>query len=214
MNDKELSALDGVLRVETTPLEVFQHHAMERTHTVYDHDEIFGDFCPVQLYVDCPPEGVFEYMSYIQSLNEWSYSTRFFRAPNEDGLYRGHDAVGGKNTVIYGKVAKNREALTIDYHCAWDQGDELWMIYLNRIVDAQLVLGKPGSVIFWQNCKHPYYDKNPYPELEIKGRPWVGEMWDYFYAGHMMELENLKAILEHLHANNLPMKPSMIGCEQ
>ena len=85
------------------------------------------------------------------------------------------------------------------------------MIYLNRVVDAQLVLKKPGSMIFWQNCRHPYYDKNPRPELGPKGRSWVGEFWDYFYAGHTMEFQNLKKILEYRHANNLPMGPTLIG---
>ena len=57
-----------------------------------------------------------------------------------------------------------REARTVDYHCAWDQGKHLWMIYLMRVVDAQVVLDKPGSVVLWTNCRHPFYDDNPYPE--------------------------------------------------
>jgi hypothetical protein len=136
-------------------------------------------------------------MKDIKSLEEWTYSTRDYKpVDGEDDLFCGIDAVGGGNTKIYAKVESNRDAMTIDYHCAWDQGDELWMIYLNRIVDAQKVLNKPGSIVFWQNCYHPYYDKNPYPELAPKGRPWVGEMWDFFYAGHTIEFENLKQILE------------------
>ena len=38
------------------------------------------------------------------------------------------------------------------------------MIYLMRVVDAQMVLNKPGSVVLWTNCHHPFYDNNPYPE--------------------------------------------------
>jgi hypothetical protein len=34
---------------------------------------------------------------------------------------------------------------------------------------------------------------------------WVGDMWPFFYAGHQIELENLKHILEYRHANSLPM---------
>ena len=54
--------------------------------------------------------------------------------------------------------------MTVDYHCAWDQGRHLWMIYLMRVVDAQVVFDKPGSVVLWTNCHHPFYDRNPYPE--------------------------------------------------
>ncbi len=169
---------------------------MNRTHTVYVHDEIYGQFCPIQIYIDCPPELAFEYMVDVKNLAEWTYSTRDYQPVDDSGLFCGYDAVGGESTKIYAKSIVNREALTVDYHCAWDQGDELWMVYLNRIVPAQQVLGKLGCVIFWQNCKHPYYDKNPFPELAPKGRPWVGEMWDFFYAGHTIEFENLKKILE------------------
>ena len=38
------------------------------------------------------------------------------------------------------------------------------MIYLMRIVDAQVVFDKPGSVVLWTNCHHPFYDRNPYPK--------------------------------------------------
>lgn len=132
---------------------------------------------------------------------------RDFKQLNEQGLFVGRDRIG-ENTDIYFKVVSNKEALTVDYHCAWDQGENLWMIYLNRIVPAELVLNKPGSVIFWQNCRHPNYFKNPYPEKAPKNRPWVGQFWDFFYAGHTVELQNLKAILEYRHAHNLPMGPT------
>ena len=36
-------------------------------------------------------------------------------------------------------------------------------------------------------------------------RPWVGDFWDLFYAGHTVEMNNLKAILEHRHRNGLPV---------
>jgi hypothetical protein len=68
------------------------------------------------------------------------------------------------------------------------------------------VLGKPGSVITWTNCRHPYYDANPHPEKAPRpDRPWVGDYWDLFYAGHTVEMNNLKAILEHRHRRGLPV---------
>ena len=99
-------------------------------------------------------------------------------------------------------------ARTVDYHCAWDQGQHLWMIYLMRVVDARVVLDKPGSVVLWTNCHHPFYDRNPYPDTAPDGRPvWVGDFWDMFGAGHLLELRNLKAIAEYRHHNGLAVKP-------
>jgi hypothetical protein len=33
----------------------------------------------------------------------------------------------------------------------------------------------------------------------------VGDYWDLFYAGHTVEMNNLKAILEHRHRNGQPV---------
>jgi 3-oxoacyl-[acyl-carrier-protein] synthase-3 len=64
----------------------------------------------------------------------------------------------------------------VDYHCAWDQGKHLWMVYLMRVIGAQTVLDKPGSVVLWTNCRHPIYDHNPYPQAAPPQRPvWVGD---------------------------------------
>ena len=56
------------------------------------------------------------------------------------------DKIGGA-TKIFTRVVSHPGAMTVDYHCAWDQGDKLWMIYLMRVIPAQLVLNKPGSVV-------------------------------------------------------------------
>jgi hypothetical protein len=80
------------------------------------------------------------------------------------------------------------------------------MIYLKRVIPAELVLGRPGSVVIWTNCHHPYYDANPFPELNHDPeREWVGDWWPLFYAGHTIELANLKAILEHRHRGGVPL---------
>lgn len=204
--NNHVESISGLRRVENTNKTEMGGLMADITHAVYPHDQIYGDYCPIQSYINCPPEKVFEYMANPLCLLEWTYSMRDFKKVNDQGLYVGKDKIG-ETTDIYFKVVANREALVVDYHCAWDQGDDLWMIYLNRIVPAQLVLNKPGSVVFWQNCHHPNYDKNPYPEKAPAKRPWVGQFWDFFYAGHMVELANLKTILEYRHANNLPMGP-------
>ncbi|WP_234326417.1 hypothetical protein [Streptomyces sp. NRRL S-337] len=52
----------------------------------------------------------------------------------------------------------------------------------------------------------PLLRRQPHPERAPRpDRPWVGDYWDLFYAGHTVEMHNLKAILEHRHRNGLPV---------
>ncbi len=202
MRAASLDEIDGLVRVESTPKADMQELCMEMTHAVYPHKKVYGDFCPIQDYVNCPPEAAFEYLAETQSLLEWTYSLRDMKYLPEKGLFEFTDAIGG-TTKCYTKTVAHHGAMTVDYHCAWDQPDHLWMIYLMRVVPAQLVLNKPGCVITWINCCHPFYDDNPFPEKAPEGRKvWVGDGWPFFYAGHTVELENLKRILEYRHANN------------
>ena len=205
-NIAQIDQLPGVRRIENCSKEEMTDLAMEMTHAVYPHDQIFGQYCTVQDYVNCPVQKAFDYLSDVYSLQEWTFSMRDFSQMDETGMVVATDRIGGE-TTIYTRTIANRDALTVDYHCAWDQGDELWMIYLMRIIPAEMVLNKPGCVIQWMNCRHPYYDENPYPEKAPADRKiWVGDMWSFFYAGHRVELENLKRILEYRNANGLPMR--------
>jgi hypothetical protein len=38
---------------------------------------------------------------------------------------------------------------------------------------------------------------------------WVGDFWDMFGAGHLLELKNLKAIAEYPHRDGLPGDPGL-----
>lgn len=202
--------ITGLERIETTPTDEMKGVLADLTHAVYPHEELYDQFCVVHDYIDCPPDLLFQYMSNVYALEEWTYSLRNFSTANETDQFVGDDRIGDQ-TKIYLKVVKNEQALTVDYHCAWDQGEHLWMIYLNRIVPAAPVLDKPGSVLFWQNCHHPNYDDNPYPDTAPAGRRWVGDFWDMFYAGHKAELKNLKQIVEYRYRNGLPLGPRMKG---
>lgn len=200
-----LAAIPGLIRCETHDREAMAEQLTELTHTVYPHDQVYGEYCTIHAYVDCPPERVFAYMANPLSLLEWTYSVRDLRATDRPGLLAGVDSV---DTPIYVRTISNEQALTVDYHCAWDQGDELWMIYLNRIVPAKDVLKRSGSVVIWSNCHHPYYDRNPFPGLSRDPkRIWVGDLWPLFYAGHSIELANLRAILEHRYRERLEPGP-------
>lgn len=205
--------IEGLIRIETTSKEEATPIIMEGMRSVYPHDQVFGEYCTVNDYIDCPPDELFDYLADTRSLEEWTYSLRGFAQTEEPGLWIAYDKLGAGNekqtgSPIFTRTVANREARTVDYHCAWDQGTHLWMIYLMRVVDAKVVFDKPGSVVLWTNCHHPFYDKNPYPETAPPKRPvWVGDFWDMFGPGHRLELDNLKAIAEYRHHNGLPVTP-------
>ncbi|AWK76818.1 SRPBCC family protein (plasmid) [Rhodococcus oxybenzonivorans] len=199
--------IPGVYRIENISVKEGMPMILDMTRAVYPHDDVYGQYCTVQDFIDAPPDEVFEYLSDPRSLEEWTYSMRGFEETEEAGLWISDDRIGD-NTKIYTRTVSSPDARTVDYHCAWDQDKHLWMIYLMRVIDAQVVLNKPGSVVLWTNCHHPFYDENPYPETAPSDRePWVGDFWELFYAGHLMELRNLKAICEHRYAHGQPITP-------
>lgn len=201
----ELADIPGLTRVETTGQEQMLARCAELTRAEYPHDQVYGQYCTIQEYIDCPPEQVHEYLRQGHHLEEWTFSLRGFTPTGTPGLWAGDDRLAA-DTRIYCRVESNAEAGTVDFHCAWDQGEQLWMIYLMRVVPARLVLDRPGSVVTWTNCRHPHYDKNPHPgPSQHPDRPWVGDYWGLFYAGHTVEMRNLKAILEHRHRSGLPI---------
>lgn len=203
--------IPGVLRIETSDREATTPVILDMLRSVYPHDQVFGEYCTVNGYVAAPPRDVYRYLSDTRSLEEWTYSLRGFAPTEQPGLWSAHDRLGS-NTTIYARTMTNPEAMTVDYHCAWDQGRHLWMIYLLRVVDAQTVFDKPGSVVLWTNCHHPFYDRNPYPETAPPDRkPWVGDFWDMFAAGHRLELNNLTALCEYRARRGLPITPEWMG---
>ena len=203
----EISRIPGLKRIETFSRDEMGALCMERTRAVYPHDQVYGRFCTIEEYIDCPPDEVFAYLADVRSLEEWTWSTRGFEATDEADLLVGWDRLAD-DTRIWCRTVANAAARTIDYHCACDQGRALWMIYLMRVIPAAVVLNRPGSVVTWTNCRHPFYDHNPFPEAAPDDRDtWVGDLWPFFYAGHVVEMENLKKILEFRHASGLPMRP-------
>lgn len=172
----------------------------------YSQEEMFGTHCTVCEYIQCPVDIAFEYAANIYSLEEWTYSIRQLKHVG-NGLYKGLDKLA-ENTSIYIRSEAYPDSKVVDYPCAWDQGEELWMRYYLRFIDAMPTLHKPGTIVLWTNCKHPYYDRNitDVPNYITEGRyrtdrRWVGDFWSSFYAGHLLEAKNLKAILEYGFAN-------------
>lgn len=206
--DVDINRIPNVRRIENFAKQEMQALAMDLTHAVYPHDQIYGKYCTIQEYIACEPREVYRYLTDVYTLEEWTYSLRDFEpVTGSDGVFLSWDKIGGK-TRIFTKVVAHPEAMTVDYHCSWDQGEKLWMIYLMRVVPAELVFDRPGSVVLWTNCHHPFYDANPYPEKAPSDRKiWVGDMWPFFYAGHTIEMQNLKHILEHRQGRGLPLNP-------
>ena len=48
--------IDGVTRIETHPREKATPIIMEQMRSVYPHDQVFGEYCTVNDYIDCPPD--------------------------------------------------------------------------------------------------------------------------------------------------------------
>lgn len=206
-----LDDIPNLRRIENFPKEEMNALAMELTHAVYPHDDVYGQYCTLEEHIECPPDDVYRYLADVRTLAEWTYSMRDFAPTETPGIAVSYDRIGGQ-TKIFTRVVASREARTVDFHCSWDQGRDLWMIYLMRVVPAELVLKRSGSVVLWTNCRHPYYDKNPYPEAAPADRKvWVGDLWPFFYAGHHIEMQNLKAILEYRHARGLQIVPDEVG---
>ena len=202
-----IEQIPGLKRIEAFSRDEMGDLCMNETHAVYPHDQVYGDYCTIEEYIDCEPEKVFEYLADVRSLEEWTWSTRGFEETGTPGLLKGWDQLAD-DTPIFCKTVSNAEAMTVDYHCAWDQGQHLWMIYLMRVVPAQRVFNRPGSVVLWSNCRHPFYDNNPFPETATKNRDtWVGDLWPFFRAGHVVEMNNLKKILEHRQRTGETIRP-------
>ncbi|MCV7260572.1 hypothetical protein [Mycobacterium shimoidei] len=176
--------IDGVIRIETAPLEQTAPILMAKMRSVYPHHEVFGQYCTVNEYVDCPPDELFGYLANARSLEEWTYTLRGFTPTDEPGLWLAYDRLLPQ-TQIFTRAVANARARTVHHHCAWES-IHLWMMYLMRVIDAQAVVDKPGSVVVWTNCRHPLHRRNP---------------------GHRLELNNLKMIAEYRHRNGLPMTP-------
>ena len=200
--------IDGVMRIETSPREKATPVIMEMMRSVYPHDEVFGRVLHGQRLHRLPARRTLRVpCRHPLAWRSGPTACAGSRPPTSRGCgWPTTDWV--RRPTIYTRTVANPQARTVDYHCAWDQGKHLWMIYLMRVIDAQVVLDKPGSVVLWTNCHHPFYDDNPYPESAPPERPvWVGDFWDMFGAGHELEMKNLKAIAEYRHRNGLPVTP-------
>lgn len=201
-----LERIKGLFRVEDYGKERIEERLDRDTKEKYGHDELFGLWCNVNDFIDVPVDFAWEYVRNVFSLEEWTYSLRNLRHIGS-GIYKGHDILFAE-TEIFVRTESFTDARAVDFLCAWDQKEELWMRYYFRFIDAKPTLNRPGTILTWLNCRHPYYDrsfKNAPSWLKDaqnrKDRPWVGDYWHYFHAAHKIEAENLRYVLEHRYHN-------------
>jgi hypothetical protein len=50
--------LSGVIRIETSDKDVAKEIIFDRTRAVYPHEQMFGEFCPINAYIAAPPREV------------------------------------------------------------------------------------------------------------------------------------------------------------
>jgi hypothetical protein len=136
LSDIPEEVIPGVLRIENSDKDATTPIIMDMLRSVYPHDQVFGEYCPVQAYIAAPPQEVFEYLSDTRSLEEWTYSLRGFVETEEPGLWLAYDRLGDE-TEIFTRTVAHQDGMTVDYHCAWDQQQHLWMVYLLRAGSVQ-----------------------------------------------------------------------------
>jgi hypothetical protein len=196
-----ITQIPGLVSCDFVTADEVMRRAEALTKSSYSHEEIYDEWAHLGLHIGCDPTVAFGYASNVSSLEEWTTSLRGF-APAGDGLFRGVDGFGSE-TLIYVRVVANHESGCVDYHCAWDQAEELWMRVHLRFLDAQGAMGRPGTMLLWSTFRHPYFMPRPdhpaqvHASIAQPGRTWIGELWRLFPAIHALEAANLKLILEH-----------------
>ncbi|NJD52870.1 MAG: SRPBCC family protein [Candidatus Methanoperedens sp.] len=187
MNENLADSEKRIINIENTSREDIWSLIRLRTKEYYSHNDIFGKFCNVNQYIDVPVDFAYAYLSNIKNLEEWTFSVRSLKHIGE-GLYEGVETIV-ENTKIYIRADCYPESKVIDWPCAWDQKEALWMFYATRLLNARPALGKDGTILIWTNFRHQNYINGPRPEL-IEG-------WNYMHVIHGIEANNLGIILEN-----------------
>ena len=83
-----LADIPGLMRIENTGKEELTAHCMELTHAVYPHHQVYGQYCTIHEYVDCPPEQAYDYLRQGHHLEEWTSGQRGGGKVPEDFAWR------------------------------------------------------------------------------------------------------------------------------
>lgn len=157
-------------------------------------DEAHSEFVNVHGFAEnVPIEKAWDYISDIRTLEEWTMSVRNIRPmPDLNGRkrYQSEDilAPGGEIYFLENKIPESR---TVEWWVG-HHPEDIWMYYCMRVLDGELIMGRPGSVVTWVNFAHANFQRH---EMLAKG-------FRLMPIAHGIERDNLMKILVHRFAGH------------
>lgn len=163
-----LENIEGLVRVENLENDDMNDLCIELTHSVYKHEEIYGNFFTLEKYIDVDTDAAFNYLSDKNNIAEWSYGIR--------------------EAELLNCTAKiNQQTKVVDLFWTDSEGNQVIQDML-RLLAAQQPLQKNGVVLLWSSVIN---DSFSHPSLTTA---------DHLPALRKIEIDNIKTILEHRHA--------------
>jgi hypothetical protein len=184
-----LDRIEGLFRKETHSIAQIMDIVGSRHRDVLSYEDVYGTFVTLTRHLPLPVDYVFDYLSRVSSLEEFTLSLRnFLPCSGRPGLWVGEEHFR-PGTRIYLRCLAYRESYCVDHPCAWDNSENLWCYYAFRLYDGKRVMDRPGTVVQWSNFRHRNYEEGgPFKEL-------IGA-FPRFYEIHGLELDNLTTILK------------------
>ncbi|HWH69314.1 MAG TPA: hypothetical protein VNT26_08000 [Candidatus Sulfotelmatobacter sp.] len=181
-----VTATDKLINVENYAMdEIWQKFIVPGTKDTYTHEELFATAVPViTIFEGVPVDKAFAYLSDIQTLSDWTISLRELQPFRGDIYVAREDA--SPTGKVYIRVLANEQAHTIEWQCNHSDPDDLWMVYKCMVVDANQVLGRPGSAFIWVVFVHG----------KVQEDPALAAGYKMMYTAHSIEAGNLKKVLE------------------
>lgn len=169
--------------------EIWKKFITPGTKETYTHEELFSQAIPViTIFEGVPVEKAFAYIAEIRNLSAWTMSLRDLQ-PFRGDIYAAREDASPTGKVYIRSIADERTG-TIEWQCNHSDPDDLWMVYKCMVVDANQVLGRPGSAFIWVVFVHEY----------VKSDPALAMGYKAMYTAHSIEAGNLKMILESRYA--------------
>lgn len=181
---------DHLINVEKyTMAEIWERFIIPGSKDTYTHEELFSQYVPViTIFEGVPLAKAFEYISDIRNLGAWTMSLRDIQPFRGDIYVAREDA--SPTGKVYIRGISDAHAHTIEWQCNHSDPDDLWMVYKCMVVDANQVIGRPGSAFIWVVFVHE----------KVKSDPELAAGYKVMYRAHSIEAGNLKQILESRYA--------------
>lgn len=186
-------ASDKLINIENYAMdEIWEKFIIPRNKDTYTHEELFSQYVPsVTIFEGVPLEKAYEFISDVHNLSAWTMSLRDPQ-PFKDDIYVAKE-IASPTGKVYLRCIPDNNAHTIELRCNHTDPDDLWMVYKWMVVDANDVIGRPGSAFIWIVFIHE----------KVKDDPSLAMGYKYMYTAHSIEAGNLKSVLESRYNNNL-----------